>query len=80
MPTVYATYDAEQITAQFEAESHPNDYGVKGSPVWWEIDLGTIDIISLEILGVEVDPNKLPEDLQSAIRELAGEVEFETGE
>jgi len=53
------------------------DYGVPGSPVWPEVIPETIEIQTLEILGVDVAPTKLPKDLYSAILELADEGEFE---
>lgn len=77
MSTVYATYDGEEITAQFSAATERCDYGVKGSPVWDEVLPSTITLDALEILGVEVKIEDLPEALRAAIENLADHCEFE---
>ena len=71
------THRDEVIEATFVADVEMVDYGVPGSPVWPEVIPETIEIQTLEILGVDVDPAKLPKDLQAAILELADEGEFE---
>lgn len=70
-----ARYIGEEITATFTARGVRSDYGVPRSPTWtdWE----DVEIQDLELFGVKVDPEKLPADLQEAIRELSDELEFE---
>jgi len=71
------THCDETIEATFAADVEMVDYGVPGSPVWPEVIPETIEIQTLEILGVDVDPTKLPKELHSAILELANEGDFE---
>lgn len=70
------TFRGEQMTVIFSGTAVRSDYGVPGSPVWEEID--DIEIQSLEILGIEVDPGDLPKSLQTAIIELSDELEWES--
>jgi len=50
-----------------------NDYGVPGSPVWYEPE--DIEVVSVEILGVEVKFDSLPLDLQNEMLTLADEID-----
>jgi hypothetical protein len=76
--TASATYRGEEIEVSFTAETERTDYGVPGSPVWDEIDLTTVRVSSIEILGVEVKHFLyLPKDLQDAILGLADGLEWE---
>jgi hypothetical protein len=74
MSEVYGYYSGNEITVHFTATAYENDYGVRGSPVWLEYEDFRID--SLEILGVDVNPDTLPGPLVAAILELVDEVEF----
>lgn len=71
-----ATYHGNEITAVFTAEWERTDYGVPNSTHYIIAD-DSIELLSLEILGVDVDLHKLPIDLQTAIMELVSETEFE---
>lgn len=72
---VTANWYGNEVEVDFEADMERNDYGVPGSPVWYEpLD---IEIVNLTILGVDVDINKLPSDLQNEIYKLGDEVEWE---
>lgn len=71
-----ACYRGDQITAQFNGRAVKADYGVPGSPVWEEVE--DIEIQSLEILGIEVNPSDLPNALQTAIIELSDDLTWET--
>jgi hypothetical protein len=75
--TMTATYNGEELNVTFVAESERCDYGVEGSPVWYEVNPDTIEILHFDILGIDVDPRILPPELQRAIHALSGEVEFE---
>jgi len=70
-----ATYDSGDVRIVYSANLYLNDYGVSGSPTWYEVE--DIDVVSVEIFGIEVEISKLPLDLQSAIMDLADEVDFE---
>ena len=58
-----ATYDAAAVRVTFSAI----DDG----------DIVGIEVEAVTILGVDVDYDKLPDDLQTAISVLSDEVEFE---
>ena len=75
--TMTATYNGEELNVTFVAETERSDYGVEGSPVWDEVDPDTIEILHFDILGVDVDPRILPQELQDAIHALSNEVECE---
>ena len=69
--------NGEELNVSFVAESERCDYGVEGSPVWYEVNPDTIEILHFDILGIDVDPRVLPPELQNAIFALSNEVEFE---
>jgi hypothetical protein len=75
--TVTATYSGEELNVTFVAQTERSDYGVPNSPVWDEVNPDSIEILTLDILGIDVDARILPPELQRAIHALSGEVEFE---
>ena len=75
--TMTATYSGEELSVTFVAQTERSDYGVEGSPVWYEAKPDTIEILHFDILGIDVDPRVLPQELQAAIYALSNEVEFE---
>jgi hypothetical protein len=75
--TVTATYSGEELSVTFVAQTERSDYGVPKSPVWDEVNPDSIEILHFDILGIDVDPRILPQELQDAIHALSGEVEFE---
>ena len=75
--TLQATYNGEELNVTFVAAAERCDYGVDGSPVWYEAKPDTIEILHFDILGIDVDPRILPPELQDAIYALSNEVEFE---
>ena len=74
---VQATYSGEELSVTFVAQTERSDYGVPNSPVWDEVNPDTIEILTFDILGIDVDPRSLPPELQAAIFALSNEVEFE---
>ena len=72
-----ATYSGEELNVTFQAQTERSDYGVPNSPVWDEVNPDTIEILHFDILGIDVDPRILPQELQDAIHALCNEVEFE---
>ena len=74
--TKQGTFSGSEITVSFTAETEKADYGVPGSPVWDEIDPDTIEVTALEILGVDVNIDDLPADLQSALLALIDEIDM----
>ena len=75
--TVQATYSGEELSVTFVAQTERSDYGVPNSPVWDEVIPDSIEILTLDILGFDVDPRVLPKELQDAIYALSDEVEVE---
>jgi len=76
MTVSYTHRDDIPIEVSFVAETEATDYGVPGSPTWHEVRDDTVEVQTLEILGVDVDPAALPKDLLAAIMELSDEGEF----
>jgi hypothetical protein len=74
--TLQATYSGEELNVTFVASTERSDYGVPNSPVWDEVNPDSIEILTLDILGIDVDPRILPKELQYAIYALANELEF----
>lgn len=74
--TKQGTFSGSEITVSFVTETEKADYGVPGSPVWDEIDPDTIEVTALEILGVDVNIDDLPADLQSAVLALIDEIDM----
>lgn len=74
---VSGTYTSEDFFVTFTAKMDRTDYGVQGSPVWYEVDSSSVKVEAVEILGVEVEMKDLPFKLQAAIHNLNDEVEFE---
>lgn len=75
--TMTATYSGEELSVTFVAQTERFDYGVEGGPVWEEINPDSIEILTFDILGIDVDPRILPQELQRAIFALSNEVDFE---
>lgn len=65
-----AKYDSGDIVAEFTAEEERTDYGVPGSPILIDPDPNTVHVMSLEILGITVDPTTLPAPLLDALLDL----------
>lgn len=74
--TAHARHCGE-VEILMTAETERSDYGVPGSPVWDEVNPDTVQVVSLTILGVDVNIKELPSDLQDAIYALWAEVEWE---
>jgi len=66
---IKATYSGEDFDVTFTANTERSDYGVPGSPVWYEII--DVEVVGVEIMGVEVDPKTLPKELIGELREMA---------
>ena len=72
-----AKYESDDLRVSFVCQMEHADYGVKGSPSWWEPVPETAEIDELEILGVSVDPAALPKDLRLAIESLSNDLDWE---
>jgi len=69
--TITATTETEDMVISYEAKTERSDYGVPGSPVWYEII--DVEVVGVEIMGVEVEPKTLPKELIAELREMAPE-------
>lgn len=78
MATASATYNGEEITVTFSATATDDWIGDPSVPngTYSVTDISNICVESLDILGVTVTLESLPENLQAAIIALADEVEF----
>lgn len=58
-PLLISLYDEDGLLIEYIATGHPvrNDYGVPGSPVWYEIE--DIEIDTIDVNGVSYTPKKL---------------------
>jgi hypothetical protein len=72
-----AKYESDDLRVTFVCQMEHADYGVKGSPSWWEPVPETAEIDELEILGVSVDPAALPKDLRLEIESLSNDLDWE---
>lgn len=71
-----ATFTSGDLTINFRADGEKSDYGVPGSPVWWDVDPDSIVIDSIEILGHSVPLKSFPPELQKDLYECHSEAEF----
>jgi len=79
MPVQYVTFSVE-VTARVDCDLHREDYGVRGSPVFLEPDLATIDVCLMEIDGVEIPLDMLSKQVKDALEDRAAEAAIEQGE
>lgn len=73
MTRAITIYSTEDIDVTFSADLVRSDYGVPGSPVWYEPE--NIEIEEIVIMGVAVKEKYLPVDLTYKILELADEID-----
>ena len=66
------------VTAWVKADAERCDYGVRGSPVWYEAS--NAELHGLEIEGLEVSIDSLPKDVRELIEEKAVEAALEKDE
>lgn len=73
-----ATYNSGDVAVEYVATMERSDYGVPGSPVWFEPQ--DVEVVSVEILGIEVAFEALSKELQSEILAMAEECDWEPEE
>ena len=69
-----AIFTGEEIEAEFEASAERDDYGVPGSPSWWEYT--DAKLISFTIFDAEVLDHLPPDVVDLITNELEGELDF----
>jgi len=84
-PLLSSLYDEDGLLIEYIASGQPvrTDYGVSGSPVWWEIEDITID--NIDVNGISYTPKELEakfgkelaDDLINICAECAGEEEWD---
>ena len=79
MPTQFVTFTVE-VTARVDCEMERNDYGVTGSPVWYEPNPDTMDVSSVAFDDVNISLDGLSKDVRDLIEEKAAEAAMEKGE
>lgn len=79
MPVQYVTFSLE-VTARVDCEMERNDYGVPGSPVWYEPNPDTLEISNIAFEDVNISVDNLPKDVQDLIEEMAAETALAKGE
>lgn len=71
----FASYEGDELIVMFKSTWSKTDFGVRGSPTWYEMD--GVEIEELHILGTEVNPSTLSSETLSAIHALAEEIHWE---
>jgi hypothetical protein len=65
---------SDDFSAIFTARGVREDYGVPGSPSWWQAE--DIELASFDFLGREIPLAGLPDALEAAILEQADGLEW----
>lgn len=68
-----ATYNSEDFSVTFEANRVLNDYGVKGSPTWYELE--DVTITAFVFLGLNMPLEHIPDNVYDALCEYANEID-----
>jgi hypothetical protein len=73
MTKATATAHFEEFSIMLEANMVRSDYGVSGSPVWYEPE--DIEIVWFEFMGKEFYLKEFPKDFQDWVWQLATDEE-----
>lgn len=74
--TARYTSENSEIDVKFSAETIPTDDCQPGH-IYYVPDMSSLEVDEIYICGVKVDFDKLPDDLQGGIKDLADDVEFD---
>ena len=66
---------SDDFSAIFTARGVREDYGVPGSPSWWQAE--DIELASFDFLGREIPITNLPDELEAVLLEQAEGLEWE---
>lgn len=67
-------WSGEELTVVFQADFELTDYGVAGSPKWWEMT--DLRILSVHLLDVELPITSLTPEMKTTIEALSDEIEW----
>jgi hypothetical protein len=73
----HGNYNSDDVQVCFSCEMERDRSDIHGVPDTWEVNPDTVKVLTVTILGLDVQLSDLPADLQDAIRGLYSEVEFD---
>ena len=73
----HGNYNGDDVQVCFACEMERDRSDIVGVPDTWEVNPDTVKVLTVTILGLDVQLSALPADLQDAIRGLYTEVEFD---
>lgn len=73
-----ALLNSDDFSVRFEATGQMDDYGVPGSPRWFQPE--EITITYFEFLGIDFPLDTLPDAIEASLLELANDLEWEPAE
>jgi hypothetical protein len=73
----HGNYNGDDVQVCFSCKMKRDRSDIVGVPDTWDIDHRSVEILTLTILGLDVQLSSLPADLQDAIWDLHTEVEFD---
>jgi len=73
----HGNYKGDDVQVCFACEMERDRSDIHGVPDTWEVNPDTVKVLTVTILGLDVQLSSLPADLQEAITDLYTEVEFD---
>ena len=73
----HGNYNGDNVQVCFACEMERDRSDIHGVPDTWEVNPRTVKVLTVTILGLDVQLSSLPADLQDAIYDLYTEVEFD---
>lgn len=73
-----AILNSDDFSAIFTARGVREDYGVPGSPSWWQPE--DIELVSFDFCGREIPLKELPDAIEAALLEQAEDLDWEPQE
>jgi hypothetical protein len=73
----HGNYNGDDVQVCFSCEMERDRSDIHGVPDTWDVNPDTVKVLTVTILGLDVQLSSLPADLQDAICGLYTEVEFD---
>jgi hypothetical protein len=73
----HGNYNRDDVHVCFDCEMERERSDIHGVPDTWEVNPDTVKVLTVTILGVDVNPSDLPADLRDAILSLYTQLEFD---